>query len=403
MNGLLLLPVLTGLTTGAEPAPVKGFAVHEWGIFRVHDDVDVANADVRAEWDGLPAFMYGHVTGRDVPVNWGPVEVRRQPVVFFHAPKTMSVRMKIEFPGGMPGVWWPGARSPVTFRTKRPEIGTLIDWELYLKECPPGRRPQHNGLREVARGSWVEKLRAVKCDEVYSVFGDSGLDVDREKFVFYDGIFPQGKWLRITADKDRVGLVNRVKHAVLDVTVIDRRDPKKVRVGRVAKLDAGAEVKAVEWAEVAADRFAAQAAETLLKQLTDAGLFKDEAAALVELRRRDLFETSGLTVFYRLPQEEYEKRLPITLTPRPESLVRVGLVHHQHCEPDFADRVKALVKQLDDDSFDRRQQAQKELEAMGPSVTVHLLRLRKSDLSAEVGKRIDELIVKWDAKKAFGR
>jgi hypothetical protein len=365
--------------------------------------VDVANADVRAEWDALPAFMYGHIAGRDLPVNWGRTEIRRKPVVFFHAPRAMPVRLTIDFPGGVPGIWWPGTSSPATQGTVRPKVGTALQWDLFLKEVPPGRRPQYNGLRPTPKGNWVEQLRGVKCDEIYSVFGEGGLDVDREKFVFYDGLFPQGKWLRIDVEKDRVRLVNRVKHAVLDVTVIDRRDAKKVRVGRIAKLDAGAEVKAVEWTEVAADRFTSQATETLVKQLTDAGLFKDEASSMVEISRRDLLETSGVTVFYRLPQEEYERRLPMTLTPKPESLVRVGLVHHAHCEPDFAARVKALVKQLDDDSFDKRQEAQKQLEAMGPAVTVHLARLRKGELSAEVSRRVDELISKWDAKKAFAR
>jgi hypothetical protein len=401
MNSLML--VISGMVLAAEPTPVKGFAVHEWGIFRVHDDADVANTDVRAEWDSLPTFMYGHIIGRDLPVNWGRIEVRRRPIVFFHAPGAMAVKMKIEFPSGMPGVWWPGTRSPATFRNERPKVGTTLEWELNLKEPPAGRRPQKEGFREVAKGHWVEKLRAVKCEEVYGVFGDGPIDVDREKFVFYDGLFPQGKWLRITVDKDRVALVNRVKFPVLDVTVIDRRDAKKVRVGRIAKLDAGAEVKSVEWADVAADRFAGQAAETLLNQLTAAGLNKDEAASMVDLSKRDLLETAGVTVFYRLPQEEYERRLPMTLTPKPESLVRVGLVHHSHCEPDFAERVKTLVKQLDDDSYDKRQEAQKQLEAMGPSVCVQLARIRKGSLPIEVVRRIDELLAKWDATKAFGR
>jgi hypothetical protein len=403
MNSLVLVSLLSASLPAADEAGVKGFAVHEWGVFRIHGDVEVANADVRAEWDALPKFMYGNIGGRDLPANWGVTEIRRRPIVFFHTSKPMAVRMAIDFPGGLPGVWWPGTRSPATLRGKRPAVGTSLQWELFLKEPPPNRRPQHNGLREVEKGNWVQRIRAVKSDEVYAVFGDGGLDVDREKFVFYDGLFPQGKWLDIKVEKDRVALANRVKHAVHDVTVIDRRDAKKVRLGRVAKLDAGAEVKAIEWTEVAADRFATEAAAALEKQLIAAGLYKDEAASMIDVCKLDLFETAGLTVFYRLPQAEYEKRLPMKLTPRPESLVRVGLVLHSHCEPDFADRVKALVKQLDDDSFDKREEASKRLEAMGPSVCVHLLRLRKGSLSAEVNRRIDDLLDRWDAKKAFGR
>jgi len=36
-------------------------------------------------------------------------------------------------------------------------------------------------------------------------------------------------------------------------------------------------------------------------------------------------------------------------------------------------------------------------------VTVHLLRLRPGETSAEVRRRLDELLNKWDAKRAFPR
>ena len=52
--------------TGCAPI-AKGLVVHEWGVFRVNEDADFANADLRAEWDGLPEFVYGHIKGRVVP------------------------------------------------------------------------------------------------------------------------------------------------------------------------------------------------------------------------------------------------------------------------------------------------------------------------------------------------
>ena len=132
-------------------------------------------------------------------------------------------------------------------------------------------------------------------------------------------------------------------------------------------------------------------------------MFKDEAASLLAACKKELLETDGVTVFYRLPQEEYEHRLPMTLTPRAEALVRVGLVHHSHCEPDFADRVRKLVRQLDDTEFEVREAAQKKLQTMGPAATVHLLRLLKDEKSAEPRRRMIELLVNWDVKQAFPR
>ena len=56
-----------------------------------------------------------------------------------------------------------------------------------------------------------------------AVFGDGANDVDQEKFVFYDGLFPQGKWVQVAVEKDRVGLTSRVKHPLFDLTLVDRR------------------------------------------------------------------------------------------------------------------------------------------------------------------------------------
>src|SRR5262249_38137215 len=91
--------LLTPLAAGAagllwaadarEPAqgPVKGFFVHEWGVWRLHDDLEFANADMRAEWDALPKFVYGQTTGREFPRHWDkPVITVTKPVIFFHVP-----------------------------------------------------------------------------------------------------------------------------------------------------------------------------------------------------------------------------------------------------------------------------------------------------------------------------
>jgi hypothetical protein len=402
MSLLYLLPLLTGFPQVPSEVPVaKDLVVHEWGVFRVHEDVAIANADARAEWDDLPKFMYGNISGRVVPVNWGALEIRRRPIVFFHAKQPVALHMRIDFPGGMPGVWWPGTRLPAKLGNTKPTIGTALEWQLQLKEPPPGRRPQNNNFRDVAKGHWIEQMRTVQADDVFSIFGDGPIDVDREKFVFYDGIFPQGKWLRINVEKDRVSLQSQVKHPVHDVTVIDRRGAGKVRVARLAKIDAGVEVKGLEFKEIDRAKFATEAADVLVGQLVEAGLFKDEAGSLLAACKKDLLETDGVTVFYRLPQAEYERRLPLTLTPRAESLVRVGLVHHAHCEPEFATQVRRLVKQLDSAEFDEREAAQKKLQAMGPAAAVHLIRLREDEKSPEVLRRLNELLVNWDAKQAF--
>src|SRR5947199_10286237 len=110
---LFALLFLAPKIVAAPLAPVvDGFAVHEWGVFRVYDDLDLANADMKAVWDAAPKWVHGQITGRELPKQWRNLQAVDKPVVFFHAPKPMSVRLRVDFPNGLPALWWPGTRVP---------------------------------------------------------------------------------------------------------------------------------------------------------------------------------------------------------------------------------------------------------------------------------------------------
>lgn len=395
MKSLLAVLLSASAALAVEP---KKLAVHEWGVFRVNEDAALANADMRAIWDGLPPFVYGHIRGRQVPQHWGAVEIRDRPILFFHAAEAGQVTLKIDFPGGMPAVWWPGTQVPTVFgNQKQPAVGKVLQWELSVKKPAQGWLTR---ARPVDEGHWFARLRKVQADDIFARFGPGNRYVEQEKFLYYDGLFPQSKWLKIDVDKETIALTNRVKHAVLDVTIVDRRDDDKPRIGRLEKLDAGAAGKVV-CTPVDASRLASEASAALVKQLATAGLFEDEALSLADLWRKEMFETPGLHVFYRLPQDEYDRLLPLTITPKPESVARVGLVFHGHVEPDLAERILDLVKQLDSPRFAVRDAARKKLLQIGPAALVQLQKLKQADLSAEVWKQVESLIKQWGAREAF--
>ena len=408
MRNLLVLGVLTFFgheIDAAEPVLMKkGLVVHEWGVFRVSDDVDFANAYLRAEWDDLPAFAYGHIKGRVVPQHWGAFEERLRPIIFFHADTPTQVRVKVDFPGGMAGVWFPATEKPVVEgQQKQPKFGSALEWNLAIKQPGMSWQPKSPAPPEVSDKHWISRIRRVKSDEIFARYGPRPTDVEREKFIYYDGIFPHQKWMKIAVEKDRVTLASQVKHPVFDVTVVDRRS-EKVRVGRIAKMEAGETIKEVSFAEATASGFASEATETLVKQLVGAGLFEDEAQALADDWKQRMFETPGIHLFYRMPREAYDRSMPLTVTPVPESVVRVGLIFHGHLEPDFPDRILELVKQLDAPKFAERNAAMKKLQAIGPAALAQIQKLRvRKDLSVEVRERIDALIKKWSAMEAFDK
>jgi hypothetical protein len=385
-------------------APVKGFLVHEWGVWRLHDDLEFANADMRAEWDGLPPFVYGQTTTRDFPRHWDkPVYSVTKPVIYFHAPNPMAAEVRVEFPTGLPAVWWPATQSPAYQDNAFREVGLKeksvksLQWKLHLKQAPwaPARPP---ALAALSKPHWMQALRDVQCDDVYAPVGERGVGLEREQFVYYDGLLPRAKALAIKAGKAKATLKNEAKFVVFDVWVVDRRDPDRPRVGRVPRLDAGDSAD-VDLAVLKDARWADEAAAALTAQLKDAGLNADEAAALTKIFTADFFRSAGVTLFYRLPQEEYDRLLPLTVKPCPEKIVRVGLIQQVPYEPELAERVARLVKQLDDDEFAKREAAQRELEKLGPVGLGYLRRLGPKVFAPEAKRRVDELLEKIEAER----
>ena len=85
----------------------------------------------------------------------------------------------------------------------------------------------------------MQKLRDVQCDDVYVSVGQRGSGLEREKFVYYDGILPRIQALSIKLEKDKAALKNQEKFTVFDIWIIDNRDARKPRLARLPRLDAG--------------------------------------------------------------------------------------------------------------------------------------------------------------------
>lgn len=416
---VLLVTVVGGLSWAENPPQVKpmaheGLVLHEWGVFRVLDDESAANANMRAEWDGLPKFIYGNLPGRKGQhTNEEPNNIIvLKPVIFVHSPKALEMDVQVNFPGGTPVVWWPSTIDNSL------QLGTLggdvwggverdhsLKWHLFVKGVAGASAP---ALESVAKGHWYDKLRNVEADDLWvaaaPAVGRGGklrIDYEREKFVYYDGLPGSLAGVRFTFVDGKPKVSNPADYPVLDLTIVDRRSADRVKIARVDKLDPRAKDKPLEFIEVKAKNWLLPETKKLLEQLKKTGLHEDEAQALVDIWEKEFFQSEGMSAFFRLPQEQYERLLPITLNPKPEKLVRVGLVHQPHCEPDFADRIAWIVKDLDDDRFDIREQAQAELERIGPAgfgkVKVHYDQTK----SPEVMRRLEKFLIKHGVSKAM--
>jgi hypothetical protein len=401
---IVMLLLASGLswaekTSGEQFDEQKGLVVHEWGVFRVHDDVEVANADMKAEWDSLPKFIYGHLPGREdhTDSNEGKLIIVTKPVLFFHSANALELDVQVGFPGGIPVVWWPSTIAPISGQLGglNPTVESTLKWHLFVKGIKGATAP---ALEAVPKDHWYAKLRTVQAEDVWVATKDDGrlggfgrnLSVQqRERFVYYDGLPGPLPGVRLTFSDGKVTVSNPSKYPIYDLTITDRRLGDHVRIAHIAKLDALAKKKLLEFAEIKAKGWLADESKTLLEQLKKTGLNEDEALSLVDIWKGEFFQGDGVSAFFRLPQDQYERLLPLTLSVKPEKLVRVGLVHQPHCEPDLADRIARLVKDLNDDRFDLREKAQVGLEKLGPTVLCKLKTHFEESESPEVRRRLE--------------
>jgi len=389
-----LIISLPGTAPQADAQEAKGVAVHEWGVVSMYNDVELANADMRAEWDGLPKFVYGRVDGRTVPVNNLPV---RAPVIYFHAPQPISLNVKVDFPKGKPAVWWPGNWNGRGRGLAIDQDIQSLFWNVQLRPANAANFKQ----KDLPKGHWMEALRNVKAEDVCVSQTDG--QIVKERFIYYDGLIPAPKGLAIQVKGDAISLKSQAKHPLFDVTVVDLRNLRKIRTTTIAKLDPEGEVKEVKLADRDQTKWPFDAVEELVGQLKDAGLNEDEGKSLADVWRKAFFETEGVSVFYRLPQEVYDQMLPLTISPKPEKTVRTLLVHHPHCEPDLGDRVLALVKDLGAVKFEERIEAQKRLQALGKAAFIHLVRARNEAKDPEVKSRLTKVLEEFEAEKGFAK
>jgi len=396
--GLCLLAWVSA-ASAFEP-PKEGYELHEWGVFSVPRNDAWAQRDMRAEWAGFPKFFDRVWPDKHLPWN-GPV---KKPVIFLYTAKEMSLEMNVRFAEGRPLVWWPHATSPADYGGGDRLGGDLKTLQFTFNLKPAGLAgDKHPPPPDVPAGHWVETLRKVEADLVFTGGGFSRRGDETpgvERFIYYDGVMKAPPAPEAARDGDNLALKTTCDHAMLDVLVIDRRGGK-VFVSKpfIEKVDAGPQSVKIEL--VAADDKALEALQKeLAARLEKAGLTAAEAGALVKIWKPGFFDADGLTLLYRVPQEIYEKWLPLTAKPAPNKTVRVGLVVHEHLEPELETTVNALIAKLSAEDFDTRDTAQKALLKIGgaafPILTKHF-----SDTDAETAKACKLIVEALDVTPAL--
>jgi len=368
--------------------PGAGFVVHEWGTDTVVLGSDGATLrGLHHEEEDLPAFVYDRIAAGKLDGSTSVHVKMETPVTYFYSDVARSVDVRVDFPGGVFTQWYPAALrfepwiaapeavvklpdydDPVmnpnfpfvgeACRTKYAVIAAgLLDWGT-IEVLAPGAAADVPDAPLDAY-TWAH-ARAVAANLLRISGVPGAAAAQHERFLFYRGLGDFPLPLTITTGDAAIALENPGAAASGRVFIVHVDGER----GAFHELPAGVgpgqsfDEPAPDLASAPPlDLFEAALAERVTEALDGAGLYHDEALAMVATWRRQWFRSPGLRALYLVPQAWTDASIPLTVTPAPDAGVRVMLIRSELLTPaqEQADRDAAELLAAPD-TFEAGQQ-----------------------------------------------
>ena len=365
----------TVLTTAATE---NRLVVHEWGTF-----TSIAGKDgVALEWrplngpSDLPKFVHtiqegdGGLRHRVQGKSSLTASVRMEtPVLYFYSDKEQDVSVKVDFPRGRITEWYPQARA----------VGTNIDWGR-MKVMPGAAMTFPVESAE----SHYYPARETDAAPV-QVCGTNGKPGQQEKFLFYRGVGTFDLPLSIKLEGANVVLRNEGRDEIARLIIFENRGGK---IGyRLCDTFTGEMTHERPTLDKSMDALL----QDLKQILIESGLYEKEAAAMIKTWRSSWFE-EGLRVFYVLPRSLTDAVLPVTIEPRPATLVRVLVGRAEVITPEMEKAVQQQIGLLKDAAPGVRQAAMEAIRRHGRFSEPILKRVLETERDAMTRALIRKLI-----------
>jgi len=112
---------------------------------------------------------------------------------------------------------------------------------------------------------------------------------------------------------------------------------------------------------------------------------------IMAILQKHVPDKQRLTAVYRLSQEDLDRMIPQDVVPSPKKTTRVGLVILRNIDPGISKEVDALIAQLGDADWNKREAAHKQLTELGRAAQPQLqTATRNKDL--EIAYRAEKLL-----------
>jgi hypothetical protein len=304
---LLSCSALGAVGAGApQSAGVPALVAHEWGTF-----TSIAGADGHAvSWlpqigsADLPGFVDRAVCGVKGLLT-GLVRMET-PVIYFYAPREMSVDVRVHFRQGVITEWFPRPASVRRQSTLDEAFRGRLAWtNVSVKPGAAARFP----VDSTASHYYIGRETDASPIQMGS---------EQERFLFYRGVgqLPPPIAVAVSADS-RLVVTNTRGQPLGDVVLFEHRD--------------GAMAFEARRSRSTRELFTLPATEEgnvgpptgyLEDVLASHGLYAKEAKAMVESWRDSWFEM-GTRLFYILSGPDVDHIVPLQFDPRPDEVRRV--------------------------------------------------------------------------------
>ena len=324
--------IIFGLACASSSVQASSLVVHEWGTFTsLQDSQGKRQEGLYREEHGLPDFVNGrcklasnwsraHGMGQKcmdfTPLSGSSLAVSQKmetPVIYFYSDEAQVVTVQVDFPRGIISQWYP---DPISFTPKLKledpaPLASSMTWKL---EVLLGERtlPGVSGFENIWRPSRQVTSNFIKV-------GDQN-----EKFIFYRGLGEFSLPLKIKSTDDGHFVIKNSSSE--DIPAIFVLQIAANGLGTILPLGSlqGHSSSNFQDQDLASSLSVASSDLNSFRQaLTKAGLFEDEAIAMVNTWKESYFRKPGLRVLYVMPRAWVDSILPIHISPQPEQLARV--------------------------------------------------------------------------------
>lgn len=403
MRLLLLCTILSlALLAAADPAArakrdaaalEKGLVLHEWGIILYQQGFEAGRLDNDSDKPAdLPDFIesWDKLAAKQPAQPNLPGAIQIDPFIYLYSKTPQNLTLTVSCPRGLITQWYPAAFRifPIPGQTDRETAlaqgGGMITWRNF--DVGPLNNPQ---LAPTGGNSVWSLLRDTDSSPV-TVNGKI------EKFLFYRGAVADAPPIvKVEGGANqKYTLVNTTKRETAANLLLIHVGNGKLTTRSLATLAPDQKQRFDIALRADSDQTPAAASAALKESLEEAGLFPKEAASLVRIWQKALFETDGIRLLYLNPPSTTESLLPMSIDAQPAVKVRILLTLVECLRDSKENVVKALVEQLASGAFARRREAQRKLIELGPLAEKELKEALKTAQDEEVRNSIELILQK---------